>query len=129
MSVVHLPVRVEKAAKLHTRQNCCSVAPNLPLRGDEFLGIDDPGHATRLVATQQQDKALHSTTLPAYLLCSWKGVQAFNDKPCVLDQVDLPCKLPHDNMHLTKRLIFIAHGLDCVSLAGKSPASAWLERC
>ena len=39
-------------AKLETRQNCCSAAPNPPpFPGDQFPGNDNPGHATRLVAT------------------------------------------------------------------------------
>ena len=77
----------------------------------------------------RQDKALHSTTLPAYILCSCNEIKAFNDKSCGCNQVNLPCKVPHSNVRLTKLLIFLAHGLDCISLAGKSPASARLERC
>ena len=49
-------------AKLQTRQTCCSVAPNPPPPGDQFPGINDSGHATELVATQQADKALKFTT-------------------------------------------------------------------
>ena len=42
--------------------------------------IDKPGHATRLVATKQPDKALHLKILARWSLCSCKAIQAFNDK-------------------------------------------------
>ena len=52
----------KRGAKLRTRQNCCSVAPSPPPQRDQFPGTDDPVHATRLVVTQQADKALDFKT-------------------------------------------------------------------
>ena len=37
-------------------------APIPPPKGDQFSGNDVPGRATRLLAMQQPDKALHFTT-------------------------------------------------------------------
>ena len=72
--------------------------PQSPPQRDQFPGNDVPGHATRLVATQQPDKALHFTTSLAGGLCSCQKLQAFNDKLCKLGQIILPHKLPHANV-------------------------------
>ena len=42
-------------------------------QGDQFPGNDVPGHATRLVATQQPDMVLHFTTSLAGGLCGCAG--------------------------------------------------------
>ena len=73
----------------------CSVTPNPALQGDCFPGSNDPGEANRLIATQQLDNALQSTTLPACFLGSCKGLQAFKDKICKMDHITLPNKLPN----------------------------------
>ena len=72
-----------------------------------FPGIDDPRYATRLVATQQPDKALHLNILVKWSLCSSKGVQTFNDKSYKLKHVVLPQELPHVNVCSKKLLIFV----------------------
>ena len=56
--IVHRSAKI-KDGKASGQANCCSVAPNPPPKGDQFPGNDVPGHATRLVATQQPDIALH----------------------------------------------------------------------
>ena len=67
--VLSIEVQKEKIAKLQTKQTVAVSPPIPPPRGDrEFLGNDVPGHATRLVATQQPDKALHITSLHQRLL-------------------------------------------------------------
>ena len=78
-----------------------------PPKGDQFPGNDVPGHATRLVATQQPDKALHFTTSLAGGLCGFQKLQAFNDKSCKLRQIILPHKLPHANVWTKELLIFL----------------------
>ena len=75
-----------KDCKASGQANCCSVASNPPPTGDQFPGNDVPGHATRLVATQQPDRALHFTTSLACGLCDCQKLQAFNDKSCKLGE-------------------------------------------
>ena len=82
--------------------------PQSPPQGDQFPGNDVPGHATRLVATQQPDKALHFTTSLAGGLCGCQKLQAFNDKSCKLGQIILPHKLPHANVWTKELLIFLS---------------------
>ena len=65
------------------------------LKGFNFRVVIDPGHATRMVATQQLDKAQHSTTLATWSLCSCKGVQAFSNKSYKLQLVPLIFSLPN----------------------------------
>ena len=60
----YTPVQKWKGTvKLQTKQDCCSVAANPPPKGISSRAIDESGRATRLVATQQPDKALHNTNL------------------------------------------------------------------
>ena len=60
----YLPVQKWKGiVKLQTKQDCCGVGANPPPKGISSRAIDKPGHATKLVATQQPDKALHNTNL------------------------------------------------------------------
>ena len=54
-------------------------SPIPPPKGDQFPGNDVPGHATRLVATQQPNKALHNTNLSRWSLGCCKRVQALDD--------------------------------------------------
>ena len=84
----------ERNAKLETRQNCCSVAPNPPPKGISsqamtILGMPPAGFrlVCRLIATQQPDNALHLTFSAKWSLWSYKGVQALNDKSCELEHV------------------------------------------
>ena len=51
--------------------------PQSPPKGDQFPGNDVPGHATRLVATQQPDKALNFTTSLAGGLCGCQKLQQY----------------------------------------------------
>ena len=117
----------ERNAKLQTRQNCCSVAPNpspppLPPKGISSPGKDDPGHATRLVATQQPVKALHLTIPVMLSLCSIKGVQACNDKSYELKHVMLPQGLPQGTVCTKELLIFGIQILD------STPKARWKPR-
>ena len=72
--------------------------PKSPPQGDQFPGNDVPGHATRLIATQQADMALYFTTPLACGLCGCQKIQTFNDKSYKLGQIILPHKLPNANV-------------------------------
>ena len=86
VTIVHWSAKI-KGCKASGRANCCSFAPNPPPKGDQFPGNDVPGHATRLVATQQPDIALHFTTPLACGWCRCQDLQAYNDKSCKLGQI------------------------------------------
>ena len=98
----------ERIAKLQAKQTVAVSPPIPPPKGDQFPGNDVPEHATRLVATQQPDKALHFTTSLAGGLCGCQKLQAFNDKSCKLGQIILPHKLPHANVWTKELLIFLS---------------------
>ena len=53
--------------------------PIPPPKGISSRAIDEPGHATRLVATQQPGKALHKTNLSRWSLGCYKRVQTLDD--------------------------------------------------
>ena len=57
-------VQKERIAKLQAKQTVAVSPPIPPPKGDQFPGNDVPGHATRLVATQQPDigPTLHNLT-------------------------------------------------------------------
>ena len=70
---------------------------------------DEPGHATRLVATLQLDQALHSTNVSRWSLGSCKRVQALDDISYWQEHVILPEKLPHGIVHTKELMILFSH--------------------
>ena len=62
MKGVQIIVKDQKGLLSFRPGRTAAVSPLIPPPREEFLSIDNPGQATRLVAKQQLDKALDLTT-------------------------------------------------------------------
>ena len=85
MSVVHRRLqdkRMKGLPSFRPGRTAAVPPPNPPLlRRSVPMQLTRPGHATRLVATQQSDNALHLTILARWSLCSCKGAHAGRGQP------------------------------------------------
>ena len=79
-----------------------------PPKGDQYPGIDEPGHPTRLVGAQQAHKVLHSAAQPA---CSWlrrlNRFQTSNHIPRQLEHISLPHELTHEGVRAKQLLVLL----------------------